>query len=286
MMFRLSKHHGLGNDFLVLLTADPDQIADVDAWAARARAWCHRHRGIGADGLLLGLHGAAAGDVDLVMRLHNADGSLAEMSGNGIRCLAHAEAIRRGEAEGALSIATDGGLRTVAIGPDPSGHAGIVQARVEMGPARPGPEADHPLAVDGIASPLAHRYALDATRSVTLDLGNPHLVLLVDEPGAVDMAAAGPLHEACFGAGINVHAVAATPGEPDAITMQVWERGVGLTEACGTGATAVARAMHDWGITGDRVTVHMPGGDVVVEVGDPMVLIGPSEHVADLEVPA
>jgi diaminopimelate epimerase len=290
MTFRLTKHHGLGNDFLVHLTDDPAAFDDRAAWIERARRWCHRHHGIGADGLLVGLHGAgaAAADVDLVMLLVNADGSVAEMSGNGIRCFAQAEALRRNQERGRLRIATDGGLRTVeyAATDTPRRHQGVIEASVDMGPATPGPSPDRPLDEPAAAARPAGQLALDATRSATFDLGNPHLVLLVDDPAAVVLEAAGPLHEATFAAGMNVHVVAPTPGEPDAMTMRVWERGAGITEACGTGATAVARAAHDWGLVGERVTVHMPGGDVQVAVGDAMVLRGPSEFIAGIVVTA
>ena len=282
MTFSLTKHHGLGNDFLVFLTDDPTRFADP-AWAARARAWCHRTEGIGADGLLLGLRDRPG--ADLVMVLHNADGSVAEMSGNGIRCLAQAEAMRRGQLDGTLDISTDGGPRSVVFATDPEGDGRTVQASVDMGPAGPGPVADRDAdPVDGGRSPAA--LGVDATRRATYDLGNPHLVLLVPDPSAVELAAAGPFHEATFGRGMNVHFVAPTPGAVDEIDMVVWERGVGPTGACGTGATAVARAAHDWGLAGDRVTVHMPGGDVVVEVGEAMVLHGPAVYVAAIEVPA
>ncbi|MCB0971691.1 MAG: hypothetical protein KDA97_09295, partial [Acidimicrobiales bacterium] len=141
MTFRLTKHHGLGNDFLVHLTDDGAAAADRQAWIERARRWCDRRRGIGADGLIVGLHGPAAGDADLAMLLVNADGSVAEMSGNGIRCLAQAEAMRRNQERGTLAIATDGGPRTVewAATATPARHQGTIEASVDMGPARPGP---------------------------------------------------------------------------------------------------------------------------------------------------
>ena len=113
---------------------------------------------------------------------------------------------------------------------------------------------------------------------------DPHLVLLVPDPEVIDLVAAGSTHEAAFAAGMNVHFVAPTPGEDDAISMRVWERGAGVTEACGTGATAVARAVHDWGLVGERVAVHMPGGDVVVEVGESMTLHGPATFIGSAEV--
>jgi diaminopimelate epimerase len=286
MTFRLTKHHGLGNDFLVHLTDDAAAVVDREPWIERARRWCQRHHGIGADGLLIGLYGPEAGDVDLVMTLVNADGSIAEMSGNGIRCFAQAEAMRRNQERGTLRIRTDGGLRTVefAATSTPLRHQGTIEATVDMGPAKPGPEPDGPYNLMA-AGHAPDRLGLDATEQRSLDLGNPHLVLLVPDPSRVLVEHAGPLHEAMYRNGMNVHYVAPTPGEADAMTAVHWERGAGVTEACGTGATAIARAAHDWGLVGDRVTVHMPGGDVQVAVGDPMVLRGPSTFIAGIVVP-
>lgn len=273
MTFRLTKHHGLGNDFLVHLTDDAAAVADRVPWIERAVRWCHRRHGIGADGLLIGVHGTR--QADLVMTLINADGSVAEMSGNGIRCLAQAEAMRRNQERGTLVIDTDGGLRTVewAATATSARHQGTIEASVDMGPAATGPEADRPAAA-----------VAGERKRATFDLGNPHLVVLVDDPDAIDLAAVGAEQESAFDAGMNVHFVAPTTGEADAMTMRVWERGAGITEACGTGATAVARAAHDWGLVGERVTVHMPGGDVQVAVGDPMVLRGPSAFIAGIVV--
>ena len=117
------------------------------------------------------------------------------------------------------------------------------------------------------------------------DLGNPHLVLLVERPEDIDLGAAGALHEAAYDGGMNVHFVAPMADVPDSMAMRVWERGAGITEACGTGATAVARAAHDWGLVGEQVTVSMPGGSVQVLVGDPMILRGPSVFIAGIVVP-
>lgn len=285
MALTFTKHHGLGNDFLVLLTDDPALGADREAWSERAVEWCKRPYGLGADGLLVGLHDPVDRGVDLVMTLVNADGSLAEMSGNGIRCLAQAEAMRRGVDTGELRIATDAGVRTVRFAPDPTDPATLT-ASVEMGSARPGPGPDRDVTIDPRDLPpeAAAALALTPLRSQTFDLGNPHLVLLVEDPDVVDLVAAGSTHEAAFDKGMNVHFVQLTPGEPDAVDLRVWERGAGITEACGTGATAVARAVHDWGLTGPRVRVHMPGGDVDVDVADEMVLHGPATFIATVEV--
>ena len=294
MQFRLTKHHGLGNDFLVFLTDDAALAADRAAWIPRAQRWCDRRRGLGADGLLIGLTGPDARDpetggaVDVVMTLVNADGSVAEMSGNGIRCLAQAAVMAGLGGAGSLVVATDAGLRTIEHRPSAEGDPATLEASVDMGPARPGPEPDHDveISVGDVPPASATALGLDARRSATFDLGNPHLVLLVDDPDAVDLVAGGSTHEAAFAHGMNVHFVAPTPGEVDAVTMRVWERGAGVTEACGTGATAVARATHDWGLTGPRVTVHMPGGDVTVDVGPTMTLHGPATFIARIEVDA
>ncbi len=114
VVMHLSKHHGLGNDFLVLLRDDVVPMPD-DVAAALARRLCHRTRGIGADGLLIGGPPVRRIACDLQMWLYNADGSRAEMSGNGIRCLAQAVLRDRGSTEATLAISTDGGLRRVDI---------------------------------------------------------------------------------------------------------------------------------------------------------------------------
>jgi diaminopimelate epimerase len=287
MRFRLTKHQGLGNDFLVLLTDDADLAADRAAWSERAVAWCNRPLGIGADGLLIGLRGADP-EVDLVMTLVNADGSFAEMSGNGIRCLAQAEAMRRQTSEVFLKITTDGGPRSVQVGPDPDGDGLTVLASVDMGPVRPGPEPQGQLQVteDDVERPGGEAaLGLDPIEAATFDVGNPHLVVLVADAGLVDVGRAGTIHQDRYPQGINVHHVSPTPGETDAITMYPWERGVGITDACGTGATVAAHAANRWGLVGERVTVHMPGGDAVVDVGATMTLHGPSTFVADVELP-
>ena len=288
MWFRLSKHQGLGNDFLVLLTDDAHLASDREAWRARAVEWCNRPLGIGADGLLVGLHGQPDADVDLVMTLVNADGSVAEMSGNGIRCLAQAEALRRQEREVFLSIGTDGGRRTVQVSPDPDGDPRTVAASVDMGPVHPGPEPHGKLQVtDEMLDDLGGEtgLGLDVIEAATFDVGNPHLVLLVPDASQVDVARAGRLHQDLYPDGINVHYVSPTPHEADTMTMYPWERGVGVTDACGTGATVVAYAANRWGLVGERVKVTMPGGVAEVEVGPTMTLHGPSTFVANVDIP-
>ena len=263
---RLSKHHGLGNDFLVLL--DLDGATPVDA--ELARALCDRRRGVGADGLIRVSPGT--GEADVTMTLRNADGSLAEMSGNGIRCLAQAVARARGVDRVELTVATGGGSRHVQVSPGPDIHTACVQ--VDMGQAREGP-----------GGWVAEGLPEGSTKATTVDLGNPHLVVLVDDVACVDLGEVGPRLSARFPAGSNVEVIAPAAGRHDALDLRVWERGAGLTEACGTGACAAAAAAHGWGLVGEHVVVRMPGGDLDVTVGKVLTLAGPTTFVADVEVP-
>jgi diaminopimelate epimerase len=242
MNLKLEKYHGLGNDFLVLL--DLAGAHPVDG--ATARALCDRHRGVGADGLIR----VTAGPT---MELYNADGGRAEMSGNGIRCLALALVDAGLEAGPEMTVTTDAGPRRVVVGGDGRG------IRVDMGVAhaQPGPG-----------------------QSLRVDMGNPHAVVEVQDPYDVDLGREARR----FGADVNLEVLAAGPG-PDEVTMRVWERGVGETQACGTGACAAAVAAHQWGIVGERVTVHQPGGALHVDLtGDEIVLTGPAAWICSVQV--
>ena len=263
----LTKLHGLGNDFLVWIVDGP---ADDAMSGELARRVCARHHGIGADGLLTA--SPSAGDADWIMTLHNADGSRAEMSGNGIRCFAHAVVRANGLAvPAALRISTDVGPRLVQVGSSESGPCEVI-ATVDMGTAGDGP----PIPISG--RPATRKI----NRSGTADLGNPHLVLLVDDPADVDLVLEGSAWESLFAAGMNVHFV--TVRDRTTLDMTIWERGAGVTEACGTGACAAAHLTHEWGLVDKHVAVSMPGGTVEVDLGDRIVLTGPSQWIADIDV--
>ncbi|HUZ20869.1 MAG TPA: diaminopimelate epimerase [Acidimicrobiales bacterium] len=261
----LAKYHGLGNDFLVLFDAE----RSLPFTAELAVALCERHRGVGADGLLRissGRHGAS-----FAMELRNADGGVAETSGNGLRCAVlaavHAGLVPAGE----VLVETFAGTARAAIG---AGAGGVVpveaEVRVEMGVARVG---------DEVASPL------DGVRARLVDVGNPHLVLVGDSLADVDLATSGPVLEASRPGGVNVEFVVAGPAR-DSLELVVWERGAGLTEACGSGSCAAAAVARAVGIVGDRVVVRNPGGTLVVEltgaeVLQPSVALrGPARRVA------
>jgi len=243
---KLEKYHGLGNDFLVLLDLDGHQPVD----GAKARALCDRHRGVGADGLIRVT--AGPGPSRYRMELYNADGSRAEMSGNGIRCLALGLVDAGLEAGPEITIATDAGPRRVTFGGDRMISVDMGTAGVEAGPGQ----------------------------SLRVDMGNPHMVVEVQDPYDLDLGREARR----IGADVNLEVVAAGPGA-DELTMRVWERGVGETQACGTGACAAAVAGHKWGIVGQRVTVHQPGGDARVDLTGPqIVLTGPATWICSVEI--
>jgi diaminopimelate epimerase len=270
MTLTLTKHHALGNDFLVAFHPPGDDLAGL------ARRVCDRHRGIGADGLLVG---ESAEGYAARMILFNADGSRAEMSGNGIRSFAQALAMRRAAVDGRdeltpLHILTDAGERTVSIRltEDPA----TIEASVDMGPVEVLAEPTGWAALGTHPDrPVAH-----------LGLGNPHAVVGVEDVAAVDLLSLGQLVPH-----VNLEIVQSGP-ERHGITMRVHERGAGITAACGTGACAAAWAAAEWGLVdagGGEIVVHMDGGRASVELHQPsagrVTLTGPATYIARIEIP-
>ena len=262
---RLTKHHGLGNDFLVLL--DLDGIHPVSA--EQAVALCDRRTGIGADGVLRVTAGTDGAQV--TMQLLNADGSVAEMSGNGIRCLAQAVFQAGLAAPPVLVVATDAGPRTVTV-LDRSGPR-TQRLSVEMGQAKVG-EA-RPEWLGG-----------EVLRAVHVDVGNPHVVLHWGSsslPEREELIAIGARIDGATPGGTNVEII--RPAAEGSLAMVVYERGVGPTLACGTGACAAAAAAHGWELVGEVCRVHMPGGPVEITLGDPVLLTGDTTSVAVVDTP-
>lgn len=275
---RFVKMHGLGNDYILVHTLT-DPVAEP---CNLARAISDRHRGVGADGLILVTPSEIA---DVGMQIYNADGSRAEMCGNGIRCVAK-YAVDHGLCSSAkLRIETDSGVRqascTVTGG-------GVTDVQIDMGSPRfldrsGQPVADEDTAVIDRPVPVNGR-----TLAVTcVSIGNPHAVVFVDTLETVDLArdgaalASNPL----FPGGINAHFVRVE--SPHDCTMISWERGSGATQACGTGACAVAAAARRLGRTRFPLTVHLPGGDLYIEQTEPdspvnqqhLLMTGPAEEV-------
>lgn len=290
---RLTKHHGLGNDFLVVLDTDASHPVDADL----ARALCDRHTGVGADGIMRATPAPPGGDARVRMELRNADGSRAEMSGNGIRCLAQAVLLGWPDVGAEIPVATDAGLRTVTVHErvDAVTHS----LSVAMGVAL----------VDGEAPEWTGG---GVARALVVDMGNPHLVLDLSSAGPdaaaeVDLVALGETVNAKVSGGANVHLLTVVGGAGGGagagagtrtgagtgtvghgIAIRTYERGVGLTRACGTGACASAAAARAWGLVGERVPVDMPGGRAEVALGaapgDQVVLRGPATFVAEIQL--
>lgn len=259
----LTKHHGLGNDFLVVFHPNIDDLS------ALARELCERREGIGADGLLIG---ESAKGYAAQMMLFNADGSRAELSGNGIRCFAQALAMRRGDFEG-RHILTDAGERVVTL--TTTDNPAVVEAAVDMGE------------VSVLAEPANWAaLACDSIRPVShLSVGNPHSVVAVDDVSEVDLLTLGQLVPH-----VNLEVIEPGP-QPGAITMRVHERGAGITQACGTGACAAAWAASGWGLVAadaEEIVVHMPGGSAKVRLHQPsrgrVTLVGPAKFVGTITV--
>jgi diaminopimelate epimerase len=265
MIVHLSKHHGLGNDFLVY---DLDQGNPNIAWEDLAQRWCARTTGIGADGLLL----LDTSSPTMSMRLFNADGSVAETSGNGIRCLVQAAHHKLGGVQGAhYEVDTDAGLRHVEVIAATDPHT--LQVRVDMGPVSDMSEPDgwSALECDPIR-PVRH-----------VSLGNPHSVVGVDDVKTVDLTQLGLRVPQ-----VNLEIIEPGPGN-NAVTMRVHERGAGITQACGSGACAAAEAALTWGFVPpqtDEVVVHMDGGVVQVRITDDRraILTGPTTWVGTITV--
>lgn len=259
MTIRFSKWHGLGNDF-VLVEGPP-------VGPERARRICDRHRGIGADGVVSILPARTPGAA-AAMHITNSDGSVAEMCGNAIRCVARWLAETRG-LDGAIRIDTDAGMKTCMLHRAPAGA--VTSVSVEMGPAR----------LEGEQVFQVGAEALHATR---VSMGNPHAVLF-DAPTPERAGAVGPTIERAVPGGVNV-GFARPLGT--AIDLVVWERGAGLTDACGTGACAAAVAAIRRGDVkaGTPVSVRLPGGTLEITVAPDLsrvVMRGPAERVFEGE---
>jgi len=252
----VAKMHGARNDFVVIDTRE-SPVADAAALAVRL---CDRHAGIGADGLLL--VGGPSSGADVAMRVINPDGSEAEMCGNGIRCVARF-LDERGEG-GEHDVATSAGvIRTSVVERGES-----YRVRVDMG---------IPRVVEG-TPPIGD--------AVVVDTGNPHIVIFRDSLSDIDLSLLGSTlqRHSAFENGVNVHVV--TIHDQTHLAMRHYERGAGLTMACGTGAVAAVAAARFLGRVKPNVDVRVPGGDLRVEIdaSGRAFMTGPAVHVFDTTV--
>ena len=263
-----TKMHGLGNDFIVINAIEHT----IDNLSEFARTWCDRRFGIGADQLLVLDESAIA---DYKMRIFNADSSEVEMCGNGIRCLAQYIRQEGFSNKSDLAIETLGGV----MYPEVREHS----VRVNMGRAYLSPKSIPVcLDVDPVVNvPVA--IAGEEHCITTVSMGNPHCVIFADDVDAIPLEKIGPEIEnnALFPNRINVEFVQILSRTH--IKIRVWERGAGITLACGTGACASAVAAVVNGKTDRQMTVSLPGGDLIIELGelDVVYMTGPAERVFD-----
>ncbi len=248
---RFEKYQGLGNDFIVVESRDPESFG-----IERARALCDRHFGIGADGVLLVSPAPTSGSSSSSsararMTVLNADGSRPEMCGNGLRCVALHLARKAGASDTKFVVDTDAGPRPCHVEVASSGLSGQVRTGMGRGRAEGRVEVD----VDG------QRYSFDR-----YSMGNPHAIRFADEESIERVDRIGPLVSSRLQGGSNVEFVV-QKGERE-LHVVVWERGVGRTLACGTGAAATALAAAASGRSpfDQPLTVHLPGGALEIRV--------------------
>jgi len=280
-----TKMHGIGNDFVMvncLGAGGPGVLAEAQS---RAVFLNDRKFGVGGDGVIALLPGESA---PFAMRMFNPDGAEAEMCGNGIRCFAKF-LFDRGLTGGASEIAveTGAGLLHLEVQPGADGRAAMV--RVDMGRPVLIP-AGVPTTLGAGSEPVVN-VPLDlgdqTVRVTTVSMGNPHAVLFVDNVQTYPVAQIGPLVERhpAFPRRINTEFIQVLSDRE--INFRVWERGAAETLACGTGACAATVACVLNGLTGRRVLVHLPGGDLGIEwseADDHVYMTGPAAEVFEGEV--
>ncbi len=265
-----TKMHALGNDFIVIDSRGAEMHGLVDL----SRRLCHRRFGIGADQVLVLEESDKA---DFTMRIFNADGGEVEMCGNGIRALAKYIWDRGLSGKDVLDIDTMAGIVR------PARADGLV--RVDMGePVLDGRRI--PVALDGRV--LDHPLRIDDRDFLItcVSMGNPHAVIFVDNVGDFPVTYYGPKieHHGIFPNRINVEFAEVLSGSE--LDVRVWERGAGETMACGTGACATLVAASMKGLTGRRATIHLEGGDLLIEWGEDnrVMMTGPAEEVFEGQI--
>lgn len=268
-MIQFSKWQGIGNDFVVL-DALRDGPFDLDL-AALTRRIADRRLGVGGDGLLL----VEAGDTaPFRMRMFNPDGSESEMCGNGVRCAARVLADHGHSTETEIPIETGAGVLTLQLLPDGRVRVDMGEARLRRGEI-------------GMLGPETQAFVEQSVGAgylgTAVSMGNPHLVIFVNDVAAVDLATDGPRLEKhpSFPNRTNVHFAQVI--DRACILQRTWERGAGITQACGTGACAGAVAAMITDRTDRLVQVRLPGGPLDIEIapGGRVFMTGAATHVFD-----
>jgi diaminopimelate epimerase len=274
MDLHFTKMHGCGNDFIVV--DDLEEEWDFDE--AAVQLLCDRHFGIGADGMIL-VRRATDPEADYFMLYINADGSLAEMCGNGVRVFAK-RLVDTGLVTGdRVSVQTLGGIKQIDIVRDADGA--FLLARVDMGaPVLAASDIPTTLPGDPVVD-VPVETALGTFSVTCVSMGNPHAVTWVDDIETAPVTSVGPLIETAEVFPRKTNVEFAQLVADDRIRLRVWERGVGETLACGTGACATLVAGVLTCRTGRTATIELPGGDLEIEFtrDERVVMTGPAETV-------
>jgi len=256
------KMHGLGNDFIMLDDRDKTIAGHID-YSDLAVHLCHRQFGIGADGIILARHSDTH---DIGFIIINSDGSQPEMCGNGMRCFAKYLYENDILVKDEIKVQTLAGTVVSRIEKTQNGQ--VVSICVDMGVPRLVPE-QIPFVHDGKTALGVPIETGQGTMSVScVSMGNPHAVIFVNDLSSVDIQAIGPMVEnhPRFPEKINVEFIEVI--SDNQIKMRVWERGAGVTLACGTGACAAVTAAHLTERVGRQVRVHLDGGDLDISWDD------------------
>ena len=273
MPIEFTKYHGLGNDFILV---DNRHSSEPLVTPEQAVVLCDRHFGIGADGVIFAL--AGQNGTDYTMRIFNSDGSEPEMCGNGIRCLAKFIADLEGsEAKTLYQIHTGAGVISSELRSDG-------QVKVDMGvPRLLAAEIPTTLAAPDAKVIDVSIAVADKSWSVTcVSMGNPHCITFVEDVSAIDLETVGPLfeHYEAFPQRINTEFIQVI--HSGYVKMRVWERGAGVTLACGTGACAAVVAGVLTGKCDRTTAVELPGGVLQIEwseVSQRIYMTGPAQRV-------
>ena len=293
MRMQFIKMHGIGNDYVYV----NGFTQTVDNPATLAPVISDRHTGVGGDGLILLLPPGKKVDAHVRMRMFNSDGSESQMCGNGIRCVCKM-AYDLGICDAnPMKIQTGNGILTLQYTVDQ--HNKVDQVRVNMGqpilsPAQvpvaiksPDPIIDYDFSsfIDWDKTPATAswiEHSGTSLRITCVSMGNPHLILYADDVTKIPLESVGPLFERhpLFPQRINVHFVQVHSDQQ--VTMRTWERGSGITLACGTGASAVCVAGKLTAKSGSNLLAHLPGGDLTLQwdgAGQPVYMTGSATQV-------
>lgn len=274
---KFTKMHGLGNDY-VYVNCFKEKIGNPPE---AARILSDRHFGVGSDGLIMICPSEKA---DFEMEMYNADGSRGEMCGNGIRCVAKYVYDYGLTDKTNISVDTLGGVKYLDLTVK-DGKAVLI--KVDMG--RPELKPERIPIVSGGDAVISEPIVVDGAiyRMTGVSMGNPHAVIFVDDVKGLELETVGPKFENHERFPKRVNTEFARVIDRKTVEMRVWERGSGETLACGTGACAVAVACILNGLTEDKVTVRLLGGDLLIEwdkEADKVYMTGPAEVVFDGEI--